>query len=97
MAATSHKTRFRVDTEKRVLYHATSLAKHAMDSPCRTIPALSNAHKFTERNSQNMAAIAPTWQQSHKVRRPWQVWSQNNSVDDIAVLFFPWHSYQRVA
>jgi hypothetical protein len=33
-----------------------------------------------------MAAIVPTWQQSYRVRRPWQEWSQNNSVDDIGVL-----------
>jgi hypothetical protein len=40
----------------------------------------------SEAPKKNMAAVVPTWQQSYRVRRPWQAWSQNNSFDDIAVL-----------
>ena len=65
-----------------MLYNATSPAKHAMDSTMWDVTSDVYKRRRTKRNSNN---IAPTWQQSHGVRRPWQVWLRN-SVDDIAFL-----------
>jgi hypothetical protein len=85
-AVTGHKTRFRVEHGKMCTLPCDIPSKARNGRSMWGYTSDVHWRRRTERRPKNMAAIVPTWQQSYRVRRPWQEWSQNNSVDDIGVL-----------
>ena len=61
-------------------YHATYSVKHAMNGPYGIIPATYTgvvAQSETPKHGSSRT----------KCEDPWQEWLQNNTIDDIAVLF----------